>query len=136
MTADVITITPDTAVPDAHNLMRKHGIRRLPVAQDGQLVGIVSMTDIMEAKPSDATHLDVWELNYLLSRLPVSEIMTTDLYTVRTDSTLLEAAQLMYEHKVGGIPVVDTGRRLAGIVTESDIFRVLIDWLKQPEANG
>lgn len=134
MTADVITITPETLLPEASTLMRQHAIRRLPVVMDGKLVGIVSLTDVMQAKPSDATKLDIWELNYLLSRLPIERIMTTEPYTVGPDSTLLDAAQLMYEYKVGGIPVVDADHHLVGIITESDIFRLLIGWLKDEAA--
>ena len=133
MVKDVITISPDTTVPDASAIMRKKGIRRLPVVEDGVLVGIVSQTDVMKAKPSNSTTLDIWELNYLLSRLPVEKIMTTKPLTIHEDSTLKEVAQIMYDHKVGGVPVVDEDNHVVGIITESDIFRILIKWLSEDD---
>ena len=135
MTADVLTIAPETTLTDAAALMRQKNIRRLPIVNsDGKLVGIISQTDVMAAKPSDATTLDIWEINYLLSRLKVEKVMTPQPYTVRPDSTLKDAAQLMYEHKIGGIPVVDEHNVVVGIITESDIFRVLIAWFNEETA--
>ena len=135
MTADVLTITPETTLTDAAALMRQKNIRRLPIVDsDGKLVGIISQTDVMAAKPSDATTLDIWEINYLLSRLKVEKVMTPQPYTVRPNSTLKDAAQLMYEHKIGGIPVVDEHNVVVGIITESDIFRVLIAWFNEETA--
>jgi acetoin utilization protein AcuB len=132
MTTDVITITPETTLTDAAALMRDKNIRRLPiVTADGKLVGILSQTDVMAAKPSDATTLDIWEINYLLSRLKVEKVMTPRPFTVQPDSTLKDAAQLMYDHKIGGIPVVDDRNVVVGIITESDIFRVLIAWFNE-----
>ncbi len=131
MTREVVTITPDTTLPDVAALMRQHNIRRLPVVEDGVLVGIVSHTDVHRARPSDATSLDIWELNYLLSKLKVERIMTPNPYTVREDSTIKEAAQLMHDHKVGGLPVVDDNNHVVGIITESDIFRILIAWFNE-----
>ena len=135
MTADVLTIAPETTLTDAAALMRQKNIRRLPIVDsDGKLVGIISQTDVMAAKPSDATTLDIWEINYLLSRLKVEKVMTPQPYTVRPNSTLKDAAQLMYEHKIGGIPVVDEHNVVVGIITESDIFRVLIAWFNEETA--
>lgn len=131
MSKDVITVTPDTTLPDAAALMREHNIRRLPVVEDGVLVGIVSKTDVLEAEPSDATTLNMWELNYLLSKLKVSKIMTPDPLTVHENSTIKDAAQLMYDHKIGGLPVVDDEGHVVGIITESDIFRTLIAWFNE-----
>ena len=132
MTRDVTTIAPDTKLPDAAAIMRKNHIRRLPVVDEtGILIGILSYSDVLSAEPSGATSLDVWELNYLLSKLRVEKVMTRNPFTVRPESSLREAAQLMYEHKIGGIPVVDEAGRVAGIITESDIFRILIAWLNE-----
>lgn len=125
MTRDPVTITSDTALPYAHRLMQDHKIRRLPVVEEGVLVGIITLGDIREAEPSDATSLSIFELNYLLAKLPVSDIMTPDPITVTPITTIARAAQLMLEHKVGGLPVVDRGK-LVGIITESDIFRLLV----------
>lgn len=135
MSKNVITVTPDTTLPDAAALMRAKRIRRLPVVnEEGVLVGIVSQTDVLEARPSDATTLDIWELNYLLAKLKISKIMTPNPLIVHADSTIKEAAQLMHDHKVGGLPVVDDAGHVIGIITESDIFRVLIAWFN--EATG
>jgi len=125
MTRDPITITSDTALPHAHRLMQDHSIRRLPVVDEGVLVGIITLGDVREAEPSDATSLSIFELNYLLAKLPVSDIMTSNPITVTPITTIARAAQLMLEHKVGGLPVVDRGK-LVGIITESDIFRMLV----------
>lgn len=136
MSKEVVTITPDTTLPDVAAIMRQHNIRRLPVVKDGKLVGIVSQTDVHRARPSNATSLDIWELNYLLSKLKVEKIMTRNPYTVREDSTIKEAAQLMHDHKVGGLPVVDDNNHVIGIITESDIFRVLIAWFNEEAGSG
>ena len=127
MNYDVITITPNTRLIDAHDILRKYNIRRLPVVDiDGKLIGIVTLGDIREASPSDATTLSVWELNYLLARLQIQEVMTPNPITVYTSDTIAEAAKLMLENKVSGLPVLDpvTGT-LKGIITESDIFRLV-----------
>ncbi len=125
MNPNVITVSPDTALPEAHRLMTEHRIRRLPVLQDGCLVGIVTLGDVREAEPSNATSLSIWELNYLLSRLPVSEIMTEDPKTVPQEATVGEAAHIMLTYKVSGLPVVDNAGTVVGILTESDIFRMV-----------
>ncbi len=125
MTKDPITVSPDTALPEAHNLMKNFHIRRLPVMENEKLVGIVTLGDIREAEPSDATSLSIFELNYLLARLTVGRIMTRDPITISPDDSIGEAARLMLEYKIGGLPVVDNGK-LVGIITESDIFRLLV----------
>lgn len=124
MTPNPITIAPKTTLPDAHNLMKQANIRRLPVIDHGQLVGIVTLGDVREAEPSNATTLSIFELNYLLAKLTVDKIMTREPLTISPDATIREAARQMLAHKIGGLPVMDEGR-LVGIITESDIFRVL-----------
>jgi CBS domain-containing protein len=136
MTKKVITVDVQTTLPDAHKLMRTNSIRRLPVMERGKLVGIVTRSDIREASPSDATTLSIWEMNYLLSKLKVEQIMTRDPITISPESTIKEAAHLMYQHKIGGLPVMDAAGHLVGIVTESDIFRTLIAWFDELEAGG
>jgi CBS domain-containing protein len=130
MTPNPITIVPKTTLPDAHKLMKESKIRRLPVVDRGQLVGIVTLGDVREAQPSDATTLSIYELNYLLSKLTVDRIMTHEPLTITPDSTVHQAARLMLAHKIGGLPVMEQGR-LVGIITESDIFRVLA---QEPES--
>jgi acetoin utilization protein AcuB len=124
MTPSPITITPMTTLPDAHNLMKEARIRRLPVVDRGRLVGIVTLGDVREAQPSDATTLSIYELNYLLSKLTVDKIMTREPLTISPNASVRQAARLMLEQKIGGLPVMEQDR-LVGIITESDIFRVL-----------
>jgi acetoin utilization protein AcuB len=126
MTPDPITIDSGVTLPEAHRIMKENHIRRLPVVDDGRLVGIVTWGDIREASASDCTSLDMFELFYLLETLPVRQFMTRDPITVTPITPLARAAQLMLEHKIGGLPVVDHRGRLVGIITESDIFRVLV----------
>lgn len=126
MSDEVITAAPEIPIMEAAELMRREGIRRLPVVHNGKLVGIVAQGDIQEASPSDATSLSVWELNYLLAQITVGEIMTREVITVPPETPVEEAAALMRERKVGGLPVVEDGK-LVGIITESDIFEAMID---------
>ncbi len=129
MTSNPITITPQTTLPETHRLMREHKIRRLPVINKGKLVGIVTLGDIREAQPSDATTLSIYELNYLMDQVTAKEFMTQDPVTVSPDATIGEAARLMVEHKIGGLPVMEDGE-LVGIITETDLCRLL---MLQPE---
>ncbi len=125
MTPRPITIDPRTTLPEAHKLMKQSQIRRLPVVDQGKVVGILTLGDVREASPSDATSLSIFELNFLLARLTVDHIMTRDPIVVSPTTTIRQAAQIMLEYKIGGLPVVD-GDVLVGIITESDIFRVLV----------
>jgi len=126
MTSPVIHITPRTPISHAHQIMKEKGIRRLPVVDDGRLVGIVTIGDIREASPSDATTLSIWELNYLWAQLTVEKVMTRKVMTVQPDTTLIDAAAIMLETKVSGLPVVEADQKLVGIITESDVFRMLV----------
>ena len=126
MTPDPITVTRDTTLPEARRLMKEKAIRHLPVVEDGKLVGVVSLGDIRESSASDGTSLSVYELNHLLSNLPVNEFMTSTSIRVTPFTTIEGAAQLMLNYKIGSLPVV-WRRKLLGIITASDIFRVLID---------
>ena len=125
MSKEVVVITPDQTLPEAHELMKRHKIRRLPVMQGSELVGILTIGDLREASPSDATSLSVFELNYLLGRLPIHKIMTRDPLTVTPGTGLTEAAKLMLHHKIGSLPVME-GDEMVGIITESDIFRAFV----------
>lgn len=125
MTTTVITVSPQTTLPEAHRIMTGRRIRRLPVVEDDRLVGIVTRGDIRGAEASDASSLSIWELNYLLARLKVSEIMTPDPITIAPDATIAQAAGVMLQHKISGLPVLDADGRVVGIITESDIFRLV-----------
>lgn len=126
MTKDPITITDDTSMMKAIHLMKQNRFRRLPVLHQGKLVGIVSDRDLKEASPSKATTLDVHELYYLLAELQVKDIMTRDPVTVNPEDTVEHAAQLMLEHTISGLPVVSDQGVVAGIITQSDIFRAFM----------
>jgi acetoin utilization protein AcuB len=129
MTPNPITITPQTTLPEARRLMDEHYVRRLPVIKKGKLVGIVTRGDIREAQASTTTTLSVYELNYLLDGIPAKDFMAYEPITIAPDATIGEAACLMLQHKIGGLPVVEYGE-LVGIITETDFCRLLI---LQPE---
>ncbi len=129
MTKKLITITPETAVAEALSFMRQNRVRRLPVTNKrGQLVGIVAEKDLLYASPSPATSLSVYEVGYLLAKLKVREIMTEDLITVDAEAPLEEAARIMIDNQVGGLPVMEGGK-LVGIITETDIFKTILEML-------
>ena len=127
MTSPVISVSPSTPISTAHQLMKDHGIRRLPVVEHDQVVGIITLGDVREASPSDATTLSIWEMNYLWAQLTVEKVMTRRVITVQPDNLLLDIAQIMLDKKVSGLPVVDDHGYLVGIITESDIFRMLVE---------
>lgn len=126
MTADPVIIGSETTVPEAHQILIENNFRRLPVVDKNKLVGMITRGDLREAGPSDATSLSIYELNYLIATLKVSEIMNQSPIVVSESTTLYEAAKLMLENKIGGIPVVEKGK-VVGIITESDLFRALIE---------
>ena len=126
MTSPVISVLPETSISETHRLMKDHGIRRLPVVANDQLVGIVTLGDVREASPSDASTLSIWELNYLWAQLKVEQVMTRQVLTIAPEALILDAAQIMLDKKVSGLPVVDGQEHLVGIITESDIFRMLV----------
>lgn len=129
MSTNPVTITTDCNITQALRVMRENQVRRLPVLdQDGGLLGIVSEKDLLYASPSPATSLSIYEMHYLLSQLRVAELMTTDLMTVNSDTPLEEAARIMADNKIGGLPVLDDGQ-LVGIITETDIFKVFLELL-------
>jgi acetoin utilization protein AcuB len=126
MTRPVIPVHPDTTVPEAIELMRREKIRRAPVIHHGELVGIVTERDLTHASASSATTLSVWELNYLLSKITVGQVMTKNVMTVAEDTPIEEAARLMADNKIGGMPVVCDGR-VVGIITETNLFKVFLE---------
>jgi len=129
MTKQPIVAAPDMSVPDALNQMRQQRIRRLPVVdKGGRLVGIVSDRDLLHASPSPATSLSVWEITYLLGKVRLKDVMTSKVITVTGDTPLEDAARIMADNKIGGLPVVDDGA-LVGIITETDLFKVFVELL-------
>ena len=127
MTPTPVAINPNTSLTDAQMLLKEHDIRRLPVVdEDGCLSGIVTLGDIREASPPNNDSLSFWEVNELLSKLKVEEILSSDPITVYETDTIAAAANLMLENKISGLPVVDLDGVLLGIITESDIFRLVV----------
>ncbi len=124
----VITVSPDLPIPEALALMQREKIRHAPVVQKGKLVGIVTRNDLLNASPSKATTLSVWEVNYLLNKITVAEVMTKDVITITEDTPIEEAARIMADHKISCLPVM-RGNDLAGIITESDIFKLFLELL-------
>ncbi|MBQ7479982.1 MAG: CBS domain-containing protein [Selenomonadaceae bacterium] len=127
MTKHPITVTPDATLDEAAGLMKKHHFRRLPVVEDGKLVGFFSDRDLMRVSPSPATTLSRYEIRSLLDKMKVREIMQKKVLTVPEDATIEEAALIMCNEKVGGLPVVSSVGAVVGIITETDIFKTFVD---------
>lgn len=128
MTSPPIIISSDVILPEAHQIMTDNNVRRLPIIDNNTLVGIVARSDVLEAGPSDAISLSIFELNYLIAKLTVKEIMTKEVITVTSETKLNEVAKIMLEHKIGGLPVIDA-EEVVGIITESDLFRAVMEIL-------
>lgn len=128
MSHPVITVSPDTPIMDALRLMESEHIRRTPVVKDGKLVGIVAQKDLLNASPSPVTSLSVWEIHDLVSKITVRRVMTPKVITVQEDTPLEEAARLMADHKIGGLPVLNH-ERITGIITETDLFKTFLEML-------
>jgi acetoin utilization protein AcuB len=128
MSHPVIVVTPDMTVLDAVDLLRREHIRRAPVVQDGKLVGIVSEKDMLNASPSAATLLSVWEVNYLVSKIKVKDVMTKRVLTTTEDTPIEEAARVMADSRVGGLPVLRDGK-VVGIITETDVFKIMLEMM-------
>lgn len=126
MTAKPFTVSPEATIAETLELMRTKHFRRVPVVKDGKLVGIITERQLLEVSPSPATTLSVFEINYLLSKTLIGSIMSKNVVAVTSETLLEEAALLMREHDVGGLPVVDNGK-LVGIITETDIFDSFIE---------
>jgi acetoin utilization protein AcuB len=134
MTRELHTITPDATVSEALNLMQECNVRRFPVLdKKGHLIGIVLEKDLLYASPSPATSLSVYEIGYLLSKLKVEKVMSRDVITVSANAPLEEAARIMIDNKIGGLPVIED-QKLVGIITETDIFKVLLEMLGARES--
>lgn len=128
MTKDVITATLDTSLLKIGKLMRDHNVRRLPVVDSkGRVKGIVSDRDVRDASPSKATTLDMYEMHYLLAEIKAANIMTPDPLTVKPTDTVENAAMLMLDNKIGGLPVVDDNGEMVGIIADHDVFKALVN---------
>lgn len=128
MSHPIISIAPNMPVHDALDMFKRERIRRAPVVKEGKLVGIVSDKDLLNASPSPATSLSIWEMNYLLSKVTVSEVMTKNVMTVSEDTPIEEAARIMADNKIGGLPVMRDGH-VVGIITETDLFKIFLEFM-------
>lgn len=125
MTRKVVYISPDTTISHAAELMREQAIHRLPVIENDKLVGLVTEGTIAEASPSKATSLSIYEMNYLLNKTKVRDVMIRDVITVSKFASLEDAVYLMYKNKVGILPVVDNDQ-MAGVITDRDVFAAFL----------
>ena len=129
MSHPVLTITPDVPVQDALAQMKRDHVRRYPVVdKNGKLVGIVTDTDLLNASPSEATTLSVWEINYLLSKITVERVMAREIVSVTEGTTIEEAARIMADSHIGGLPVMRNDQ-LVGMITETDLFHIFLELL-------
>jgi acetoin utilization protein AcuB len=126
MNPNVITADVNDSMLDASRILKERGIRHLPVLQRGKLVGIVTDRDLKRASPSDATSLEAHEILYIIANIKVGEIMTRNPITVPFNYTVEEAAEILLENKISGMPVVDKDGKVVGTITQTDIFKVLI----------
>ena len=126
MSHPVIAVSPDVPIHDALVMFKKEHIRRAPVIKDGKLVGIVSERDLLNASPSPVTSLSVWEMNYLISKVTVKQVMSKKVKTIDIDTPIEEAARIMADSKIGGMPVVRSGK-VVGMITETDLFNIFLE---------
>ena len=130
MTRNLVLCQPNLPVNEAFDLMKKERIRRIPVVdKNGRLAGIVSDKDLLRVSPSPATTLSAYEIPYLLSKVKVSDVMTRKVITVTEDTPIEDAARIMVDNKIGGLPVVNESDAVVGIITETDIFKTFLELL-------
>ena len=125
MKSPVITATPDTLLDEALRTMHEHHIRRIPIVDNGKLVGLVTRHGLREAMPLTAIPLSIWGIHYQLSKMKVRDVMITDVITIAPNTTVEEAAALAEKHKIGTLPVVDNKGNLVGIITSTDLLHLL-----------
>ena len=132
MTKHPITVTSEASIADAARLMKKHHFHKMIVVDEGKLSGYFSDRDIMRVAPSPATTLSRYEVRELLDKLKVKDIMHTKVITVKEDATVEEAALIMYNNKVGGLPVISEVGAVVGIITATDILKTFVDVMGLP----
>jgi acetoin utilization protein AcuB len=125
MKSPVFTATPDTLIDNALETMREKHVHRLPVVENGKLVGLVTQNIIRDATPSPPTPLTLWGLHYQLSRMKVREVMITDVIVVHPDDTIKEVVAITEKHRIGTFPVVDGNGNLVGILTSTDLLHIM-----------
>ncbi len=133
MTREVISVEADTPFLEARLTLKERRIRHLPVVESRKLIGVVTDRDLKEAAPSGASSLDVYELNYLLLKMRVRDLIKREPITIRPSESVGRAAQLMHDHKIGCLPVVDETGDLVGMITETDLLAVMVEILGYKE---
>jgi len=128
MSKPVITISPDMPIAEALNMMKVEKVRRFPVVKEGKLLGVVSDKDLLNASPSPVSTLSIWEMNYLLNKITVSEVMVKNVLSVTEDTPIEQAARIMADNKIGGLPVMRDGG-VVGMITETDLFKMFLELL-------
>lgn len=134
MTPHPVTITPESSITSAERVMKEHNIRHLPVVSPGgALIGLITRTTLEQVLPSKLTTLSVYELHYQLDKINVRQAMLRQVATVGEDVPIEQAARIMWEKKIGCLPVL-RGNILVGIVTDNDLMRTMFDLLgaRQP----
>jgi acetoin utilization protein AcuB len=133
MTRNPITIEADTPFLEARLTLKEKRIRHLPVVDRGKLIGVITDRDLKEAAPSGATTLDIYELNYLLLKMKVRDLVKKAPITIKPTNSVEKAALLMHDHKIGCLPVVDDAGKLVGLITETDLLGVMVEILGYKE---
>jgi acetoin utilization protein AcuB len=126
MSHPVISVAPETSIHDALAMFKQAHIRRAPVMKNGKLVGIVSERDLLNASPSPVTTLSVWEMNYLLSKVTVAQVMNKKVQTLDFGTPIEEAARMMADSKIGGMPIMRSNK-VVGMITETDLFKIFLE---------
>jgi len=126
MSKPAVTVDVNDSMQNAVGLLKEHRIKMLPVTEKGKLAGIVTDRDLKRASASDATSLEIHELFYLLSKIKIKDIMTKNPVTVPPDYTVEETAELLLNHKISGVPVLDAAGNIAGVITQTDLFKVIL----------
>lgn len=126
MTRKVVYVSPDTTVAHTADMMREQGLRRLPVIENDRLVGVVTERTMAEASPSKVTSLSIYEMNYLLNKTKIRDIMARDVVTVSPYASLEDAVYAMMKNQVGIFPVVEAGQ-VFGVITEKDVFKAFLE---------
>ncbi len=126
MSKPVVTIEATDTIKKAKDLLSKHRIRSMPVMSDEKLVGIVTDRDLKQASVTQSTSMEAPEVAYLNTRIPVDSLMTEDVISVHPDTTVVEVAKILLDKKISGTPVLDESGNVVGMITQGDIFKLLI----------
>lgn len=128
MSHPVITVPPNTPITKAHELMARENINQCPVVKNNKLIGMITESAIIQAYPSSATTLAVWEITSLIEKIKVEDIMIKEFPTVNEDTPIEVAARMLTDLEIGALPVL-RGTELVGIISRADIFKIMLEML-------